>query len=372
LWTFDCLDHGLSGRLNAPLSGVAKKMEEISAASRRLSYPGADKVFGALRGRFKLREVRDVVAAQPQRQLFRVPRRVRRRSAPARVGREGRVAALDLDDRWMADLADLTAQPDGEFRYVLVVLNCFDKTVRARALTSKTAPAVAEAFRVFLAEGPKPSRVDTDAGAEFRGVSGLLSAAGIWHSVKDPRDSNPLAPVDRAIATLKQSLFRRVSADGGGWARWLPEVVRGYNETVHSSLQGRAPDDVRDDAELQFALRREASEAMARNAELIQARDARLERSGAFRIALPPRTFQRSYKPRFGSEVHRVSRAQHGFVVDARGQAYASRHAFAVPAGTVNPQRRIVVVGAEAPSAAPAPSAAEAPAPAPRRRIVIK
>jgi hypothetical protein len=51
--------------------------------------------------------------------------------------RQGRFSAADIDDRWMADLADLTAQPSGEFQYILVALNVFSKQLWARPLRHK-------------------------------------------------------------------------------------------------------------------------------------------------------------------------------------------------------------------------------------------
>ena len=141
--------------------------------------------------------------------------------------------------------------------------------------------------------------------------------------------------MDRAIATLKRSIFRRVVADGNrNWAKDLPTTVEGYNSSIHSSLQGRTPEEVEDDPELQFALRRANSEAMVHNAAVIAARDKKLTEKGAFRLQDPRRPFQRSYQPRYGNDVHTVARADGGLVVDTEGNAYKSRHALAVPAAS--------------------------------------
>ena len=111
--------------------------------------------------------------------------------------------------------------------------------------------------------------------------------------------------MDRVIATLKRAIFRRVVADKDkDWAENLQTTVRGYNETVHSSLQGRAPEEVQDDQELKFALRRANSEAMVHNANVVRARDEKLNEKGAFRVRDSKREFARSYQPRYSDEVH--------------------------------------------------------------------
>ena len=107
-----------------------------------------------------------------------------------------------------------TAQPSGEFQYVLAVLNVFSKELWARPLRTKTPAVVTEAFREILQGQELPSRLDTDLGSEFTGpFAQLLEEKDIFHVVKDPQDVNALAPLDRAIQTLKQSMFRRVVGD---------------------------------------------------------------------------------------------------------------------------------------------------------------
>jgi len=329
----------------------------MASASEQLNYAGANKIYSHLKNdgqRVNYKAVEEYVQRQPHRQVFAHPRRLRHPKAkgptmlkPPNL-REGRVPAIDLNDRWMADLADLTAQPsipaEGvnrghvPYQYILVVLNVFSKELFARPLQYKTPETVLAAFREILHGQHKPSRLDTDGGAEFSGpFAAFLDAQHIWHVVKDPEDPNTLAPVDRVIGTLKRAIFRRVVADKDkDWAEHLQTTVKGYNETVHGSLQGRAPEDVEDDQELQFALRRANSEAMVHNANVLRARDDKLNASGAFRVQDARRTFGRSYQPRYSDEVHEVSKAEGGFVKDEEGNVFKSRHTLAVPSGSAN------------------------------------
>ena len=326
--------------------------KSIVDASDKLNYTGASKLYAHLKANAQYVPW-DIVKAftdrQPERQIFAQPRRVRqpRREGPA-IDRppnlkEGRVAALDVNDRWMADLADLTAQPSSgggspPYQYILVVFNVFTKELWARPLRTKTAEVVTVAFKQILQGEDPPSRLDTDAGLEFTGpFLQLLEEKRILHVIKDREDSNASAPIDRVIGTLKRSIFRRVVADEDrDWAASLQKTVDGYNTTIHSSLQGRAPEEVDDDLDLQFTLRRANSEAMAHNAKVMEHRDENLLKKGAFRVQDPKRPFIRSYQPRYGNEVHENAKVERGLVTDAEGKTYKTRQVLAVASGSAD------------------------------------
>jgi hypothetical protein len=127
-----------------------------------------------------------------------------------------------------------------------------------------------------------------------------------------------------------------VADEDKDWAASLQKTVDGYNTTIHSSLQGRPPEEVEDDLDLQFTLRRANSEAMAHNANVMQHRDENLQKKGAFRVQDAKRPFIRSYQPRYGNEVHEIAKVENGLVTDTQGNAHKTRHVLAVPSGSAN------------------------------------
>ena len=318
-------------------------------ASEKLNYPSAQKLYEYLKANNQHVPLEVIEKSftqfQPERQLFFRSRYARRprRTGPVKFTppnlRQGRVPASDIHDRWMADLADLSAQPSGgesPYQYILVVLNVFSKQLWARALRSRTAAAVTDAFKEILQGQRPPCRLDTDAGNEFTGVfQTLMEEKDIFHVVKDKQDLNSLAPLDSLVGNLKRAIFRRIVADeDSDWAASLQKTVDGYNATPHSALQGRSPEEAPDDQELQFALRRFNSEAQVHNANVIHARDDKLKKLGAFRVQDGKRTFARSYQARYGNEVLDVVSAEGGIVQGSDGNEYKSRHTLAVPKGS--------------------------------------
>ena len=120
------------------------------------------------------------------------------------------------------------------------------------------------------------------------------------------------------------------------WKSLLRATVDGMNETVHSSLHGRVPEQVEVDDVLQFHLRQEASEALIKNHDIIEARIAKLEKLGAFRHADARRSFQRSFHPKYSDAIHRVSDIDMmGNVKDEHGNTYSSKRVLAVPASSI-------------------------------------
>jgi hypothetical protein len=134
---------------------------------------------------------------------------------------------------------------------------------------------------------------------------------------------------------LKQALFRRAVAENNhDWAASLQATVDGMNETVHSKLGGRVPEEVEVDDVLQFHLREQASEDLMRNHRIIEARGHKLQKQGAFRPADSKRQFQRSFQPKFNNEVHETAEIKGGNVIDEHGQSYATKRVLAVPIGS--------------------------------------
>ena len=315
----------------------------VVQAFKKLNYPSADKLHAWLTQHGHVvskAQIQRFTAKQPVRQIFH-------ESREAPKSKQGKIVALSLHERWMADLIDLTAQPSGSeknasgskdipqqaFRYILVVQNVFSRELYVKPLKSKDPETVTQAFKTILDANFAPGRLDTDNGAEFQGpFNDLLEKEGIVHILKDIHDHNALGTLDRAIQLFKQALFRRMAAEHtSDWKSLLEATVDGMNETVHSSLHGRVPEQVEVDDVLQFHLRKEAGEALLRNHEIIEARSQKLRKEGAFRTADARRTFQRSFHPRFGDKMHLVSHFDNGNVIDKEGNHFATKRVLAVP-----------------------------------------
>ena len=104
------------------------------------------------------------------------------------------------------------------------------------------------------------------------------------------------------------------------WADRLVRVTRGQNEAPHEHLMGSAPNDVKTNKNLQFALIKDSAETIQHNTQVVKAREERLKKEGAYRVQEKPRKFERSFQPRYGGEVHTLHKIEHGVAVDTQGK----------------------------------------------------
>jgi hypothetical protein len=315
---------------------------ELQALSKELGYPSAAKLYKAARRQgldVKLKDVEAIVKTQATRQVLH--------KKPAFVGK---IAATEINDRWAADLIDYTAKPsvakiatpvatkEPPYQYIFIVQDIFSRKVFAEPLRTKTPQACKEAMERVVAEHGKPLRLDTDDGPEFKTTfQAYLDQEHIFHVTGDPRSKNDRATLDHAIKSVRQQLARIQVAEGTrDWAPLVSRVVNAYNDTVHDALEGRAPDDVEGDADLQFSLEQKAARDLQTNTKLIEARGQKLLREGGFRTELPPNDFERSFHPRYSDVVHKVKAIHNAYVEDEHGNIQPTKHVLAVPSASEN------------------------------------
>ena len=273
--------------------------------------------------------VKGIVAEQASRQLFAPPPKF-----------TGRVTAQHIDERWAADVVDLQSKTSAKDApvYILLVQDIFSRFLFAKALRSKA--RVEEAFwRIMEESSRRPEELNTDSGSEFTNASfqAMLRREWIFHITKQgPQD---LATIDRAIGELRAVLSRRTT-DGDPWYKELDAAIEGMNETNHSALYMRAPDEVADDKELRFKLRYKNAEMRQENVELSRKRAGNLQKQGAFRTLIKPTTGfrRRAGQQNWSEKIHQVQSAGSGYVKDAEGNSFLMSTVLPVPTGTTPAQ----------------------------------
>ena len=128
------------------------------------------------------------------------------------------------------DFKQFSEKANKGFKFVLVAVDVFDRTVKAAPMKTKTPEETAKVFRTFA---PLPSEVDTDHGHEFSGAfQKLLDDRGIGHRVKDPKQINSLAVSDAAMRTLRTSMAKDMTERGSSdWHSSVKSVTWGKQST---------------------------------------------------------------------------------------------------------------------------------------------
>lgn len=209
-----------------------------------------------------------------------------------------------MHDLYQADLVDLSSfsNLNKGYKFIITIIDCFTKFAFAFPLKSKRAIEIKNVLEPIFEKYPM-KHFQTDQGTEFfnSSVSALLKRFGInhYHSFSEKKASI----IERFNRTLKERMWRKFTEQGTfKWVNILPQIIREYNHTVHSTI-GVKPIDVTRDNELQI-LR-----------EIIRRRKKIKLKQKFFvgdkvRISRIPRQFVKGYWPRWSNEVYVVWKVQ--------------------------------------------------------------
>lgn len=148
-----------------------------------------------------------------------------------------RTIVRGLDDLWQADLADMVpyVKSNKNYRYILVVIDCFSKYLWTRALKTKTGNEVQAALSsIFSENGRVPKNFQTDAGKEFHNAA--LKKLFDKHNVNHYSTFSTMKAsiAERVIRTLKEKLQKSLLYKANQiWIDILQDVTKQYNNTKH-------------------------------------------------------------------------------------------------------------------------------------------
>lgn len=209
-----------------------------------------------------------------------------------------------FDDLWQSDLCQLQQfmKNNKNYKYILVVIDCFSKYVWTKPLKTKTGVEVTESFETILkeAKGRKPMNLQTDQGKEYYNThfKTLLKKYTINHY--STFSITKAAICERVIRTLKEKLFKYFSLNGTyRWIDILPEIVHNYNNQRHSTT-GFKPLEVKKSNEKQIL------NTAYRHLKVVAARKFR--KGDLVRISKAKHVFEKGYTPNYTTEVFKIDR----------------------------------------------------------------
>ena len=139
-----------------------------------------------------------------------------------------------IDRIWAADLADMQAfaKFNRGVKYLLAVIDVFSKYGWLIPLKDKTGKSVASALKTIFKER-KPEKMWVDKGKEFynKDVKDLIEL----YSTENEEKSSV---IERWIRTMKEKMWKYFTANSTNvYINKLPDLVREYNNTRHSSIK---------------------------------------------------------------------------------------------------------------------------------------
>ena len=160
------------------------------------------------------------------------------------------IVAKKPNNIWQVDLCDMGSKSphfNSGYRYIIVMIDLFSKYVWAVPVKDKTAlEVVTEIGKVLDSVDGLPSAIQSDQGSEFKNelMTDTLKDLHITQIFSKTYTPQSQGQVERFNLTLKKRLLLYMTQNNTSrWVDALPEVIRGYNESKHSST-GYAPIDL--------------------------------------------------------------------------------------------------------------------------------
>ena len=164
---------------------------------------------------------------------------------------------------YQADIMFLNqyAKQNSNYNAILNFININTKKAYSYPIKNKKADTITEATKHFLRQAVKNNQVNeiaTDDGKEFLGsFSKLVKSNGITHNAHrsgELTSKTKMGVVERFNKTVRMILNRLWEKNGDhDWISHLAHIIDIYNDSPHSSLQGKTPYEVDSNISLEKA-----------------------------------------------------------------------------------------------------------------------
>lgn len=155
-----------------------------------------------------------------------------------------------IDELWEIDLCDMSmyASENDGYKFILSVIDVFSKYGWMIPVKSKSANEITKTFRNLINDsGRHPETVQSDAGKEFKNkiFQSYLHAQSIKQNFPIIASMQKAAVVERFNRTMKEKMFKYFTSVDDKNKRYidvLPDLVKSYNNSVHSTIKMKPVD----------------------------------------------------------------------------------------------------------------------------------
>jgi hypothetical protein len=212
--------------------------------------------------------------------------------------KRNKVYVSGMDEVWAADLADMSQEAEDGYRYILTVVDVLSKYAWARPIKTKEGKVVANELKGIIKEsGRKPKNIWADEGKEFYNKD----VANLGVRVYSTYGPGKASVVERFNKTLKEKLWKKFDENNDrNWLEILPEVMREYNSTKHSTT-GMTPVEASKKENEKKLVKKQLGK------EVPKRKPAKFEIGDWVRISRVKKTFEKGYIANWSRETFKVA-----------------------------------------------------------------
>ena len=170
--------------------------------------------------------------------------------------KRGKVYSSFKDNIWGFDLADMEiiSKYNKGIRYILCIIDLINRYAWVIPLRNKKGESIVEGFKKILNDSNrKPNKIWVDHGSEFYNskFKSFLKENDIEMCSTFNEGKSVVA--EKVIKTLKNKIYKHMTIIGKiDYIDDLGDIVKKYNNTVHSSIKMK-PKDVADDSFVEYS-----------------------------------------------------------------------------------------------------------------------
>lgn len=273
---------------------------------RKYNYPGAGKLYKlAQREGIKTthKKIKEFLSKQHVSQVFR-------QDKPKR----GFIVAFNPNERVQMDLIDMTkfSQKNKGFSWIFLIVDVFTRKVIAYPMKKKDIENIEDVLMEYFDEHhPDVVTSDNESAFKSRIVQKLMLENEVHHSMVDVGDHKALGVIDRAVQTIKNSIYKYMKdANTTKYVDELPRIVEAYNDTPNEGIIGLTPNEASEKknvVELQIVNHKK---------DLVNRKNrGTFEVGDTVRIRNRKTTFARSYDETYSDEVYTISEMEDRYAV---------------------------------------------------------
>lgn len=214
-------------------------MDELEQIYEDNLYPSLNKFWNILQRKhidISYSVVNSFIDQQPITQIFRV-----------RKHKSGHITAFAPFQRIQIDIAvmDKFGKSNEGYKYILFLIDVFTRKGYAIPMKTKNIQDTSEALESFCENNFVPEVVNCDNDSSFIGRE-FQKVINKYHILMIPNNvgnHKQLGIVDRFIETMKNHIYKYFKYHNTvKWIDILPKILRYYNATPHSALDGIKPE----------------------------------------------------------------------------------------------------------------------------------
>jgi transposase InsO family protein len=260
---------------------------------RKYNYPGQAKLYQLAKKdgvKTTVNEVKQFISKQKVSQVFKPSPKKR-----------GFIVAFHPKERVQMDLIDMTnySRQNNGYGWILLIVDVFTRFVWAYVMPRKDVASVDATLSQFITKY-HPDIVMSDNETSFKSkiVQELMKENDVEHTMVDAGDHKALGVIDRAVKTIKDSIFKYMTdKNKSRYIDQLPRIISAYNDTPNGGILDIAPADA-ETKENTTALQIENHKK-----ELVNKKNRTVFHVGDHvRIRNRKATFERSYDEKYGEQ----------------------------------------------------------------------